>query len=377
MKQRPQLSTLLTFGILFFLGINQLFPVLRWEQKAENRNLTEMPSPNLSKLDQFPPAFDAYLNDQLSFRPVFMDLYQQMKYALKVSSVPDKVIIGSDDYLFLGMRDQEVYLGARPYTDLALDSMKVEWKDRLAYFKEKKIPIFWFIPPIKQYVYEEKLPLLIQQNKPSRTEKLVEAMNKFYPNSTHFWLKNLLEAKKHDRMFFLLDNHWNFKAGEIAYLDLMQVLRTNGMEVRTLSKNAYTWKKERKTNGSLASFLGMESELSEEIAVPIFDFSELKELEKYGFACPPGFAYPYEFEKRYVNPKAKNKQRILIIRDSFGDALMPFIQASFQESMFVFDAWQYGMNKNIIEAYQPDIVLFLSVEAFTDRVLERKEVAPQ
>jgi hypothetical protein len=79
---------------------------------------------------------------------------------------------------------------------------------------------------------------------------------------------------------------------------------------------------------------------------------------------PPveGFGYLSEYEKRFANKKSKSGLRILIIRDSFGDHLVPFISEIFDESVFIFDGWRYELNDSIVEIVKPDIVIYLGLE---------------
>ena len=96
------------------------------------------------------------------------------------------------------------------------------------------------------------------------------------------------------------------------------------------------------------------------------------EVERYNFPSIPGFAYPWEYEHRFKNLTIKNGCRIVIIRDSFGTQIMPFMVESFDESVFIFDAWQYKLNEHIIDAVKPDIVLFLMVETHLEKILNQK-----
>jgi hypothetical protein len=48
---------------------------------------------------------------------------------------------------------------------------------------------------------------------------------------------------------------------------------------------------------------------------------------------------------------------------------MPFLKEPFPESVFLFDAWQYKLNKPIIEKVKPDIVVFISLETNIDNII--------
>ena len=73
----------------------------------------------------------------------------------------------------------------------------------------------------------------------------------------------------------------------------------------------------------------------------------------------------------YRNASDTTLPRILFIRDSFGDLLIPFLKEPFSESVFIFDGWNYGLNKKIIETVKPDIVIFLGLETHLEHYIER------
>ena len=102
---------------------------------------------------------------------------------------------------------------------------------------------------------------------------------------------------------------------------------------------------------------------------PVFENECAKEFKKYGFPPTKGFPYPWTYEKRYVNKEDTSGLRILVIRDSFGHQIIPFLKESFSESVFIFDAWQYKLNEQIIEVVKPDIVVFLTVETHLEKFI--------
>ena len=73
----------------------------------------------------------------------------------------------------------------------------------------------------------------------------------------------------------------------------------------------------------------------------------------------------------YRNPSDTTAPKILVIRDSFGDQLIPFLKEPFSESVFIFDGWDYGLNKEIIETVKPDIVIFLGLETHIENFIDR------
>ena len=79
---------------------------------------------------------------------------------------------------------------------------------------------------------------------------------------------------------------------------------------------------------------------------------------------------PWNYERRYINEHSKSGLRVLFIRDSFGNQLVPFVKEPFAESLFIFDAWRYELNKPIIEKVKPDVVIFLGLETHLESFIK-------
>ncbi len=365
-------SSFISLGLLFFLGLNQFFTWVKWDiQSSENRKKASFPVLNVNRLDAYPSEMDAYINDNFYLRPFLLLEFHKLKYVMGVSPNPKKVIVGNDGWLFLGMKDQEVYEGHYPFGREQLDSFYAVWEQRFNYFEKKQIHGLWAIAPIKQYFYEEHMPPNKKRNFQNRTVKLQTFLDQKIPGKT-IYLGNSLQSKKSKGvLFYKHDNHWNSLAGYYSYLVIMENLQKEIKDLNVLTeKDVIRIQKETNT-GSLSNFVGLEGRLKETVVEVVTKEKPLKEMPKYGFKAPADFPYEYVYECRYVNPRAKNKQKILVIRDSFGDALLPFFQQTFSETMYVFDAWEYKLNENIIDRFQPDIVVFLTVESFADHILNK------
>ena len=111
--------------------------------------------------------------------------------------------------------------------------------------------------------------------------------------------------------------------------------------------------------------------MSETKQTPLIKNGISIEDKKYGFKSIKGFPYPWSYEVRYTNKKIKSGLKILFIRDSFGDQLIPFVREVFKESVFIFDAWRYQLNKPIIEIVKPDIVVYLGLETHLEGMLKK------
>ena len=77
----------------------------------------------------------------------------------------------------------------------------------------------------------------------------------------------------------------------------------------------------------------------------------------------------------WKTPKARNNKRILMIRDSFGMALLPYMQKDFVYGVFAHNKWntREGLDK-LINEYKPDLVVDELVERYFDRFLKYNDI---
>jgi hypothetical protein len=116
-----------------------------------------------------------------------------------------------------------------------------------------------------------------------------------------------------------------------------------------------------KKGGYLADQLHMSQKLEHYKAIQLRSPHAVRS-PKFNYPVTDGFPYPDDFEQFFKNDRAKNKKKVLVIRDSFGTDCIPFIAEAFSETLFIFDGWNYGLNSNILETYKPDIVIYLTYE---------------
>lgn len=351
-------------------GILKIAGVKGFERKDENRRFKDEVKFDVRRLDDFPAAVDSFTNDNFYFRSPFLEFFHRMKFfAFDVSPHPDQTIIGKDGWYFIVGKEIEIIKGNLDFSPMALDSFATEWKARTDYFKSLNIPVFLIMAPFKHHVYTEKLPYNVYQSETNRTTVLARYLETRFPGLIIDPLEVLKANKEKQKLYFKLDNHWNTRSGYLTMQLIIEKLKASFPNKNVVDIPAFDWKGGTISNGIHYHVMGID-ELQEYADNPVFKNPKSQEAEKFGFEGIPGFAYPDEFEKHFINPAIKNGLRVLFIRDSFGDALIPFAREAFSESLFIFDAWQYKVNKNIVESYKPDVVIFLGHEAHLENYLK-------
>jgi len=358
---------LLFFGLLLIPTLNSIFHFVEFDRKDENRTFKDKLTIDPGKLDVFPEECETYINDNFSFRAPLLSAYHTLKFSVfNVSPHRNKTILGRDGWYYMAAGELEIYEGRADFTEEQLNEFKQEWKRRKAYLGELGIDCYWVIAPMKHHVYDEHLPFnVVQGSNGKRVDRLKEVLGTDFPDLIIDPAETLRSAKTGQKVFYRLDNHWNFRAGQVTSDYLLSILRKKYPEKIIPEIPKYEWRDSTFRQGIHRSVLGME-ELEEIDVTPYYPKEASTREGNYGFKAPEGFAYPWEYEHRFINhsiPKGKGI-RALIIRDSFGEQAMPFLKQPFEESVFIFDAWQYKLDKEIIERVKPDVIIYLGLETF-------------
>jgi alginate O-acetyltransferase complex protein AlgJ len=358
---------LLFLGVLFLPMLNDALGWTSFERKDENRTFKDSLAIDLNRLDKFPNDAEAYINDNFSFRTPLLNLMSRLKfYGFKVSPKPSQTILGKDGYMFLAGKDIDQYSGRLDFTADQLEEFNELWLQRNMYFKSKGMKAYVLICPSKHAILDHKLPGFVSRpTKKTRLEQFTSALATTSPNLVIDPSEALREERDKQKVYYKMDNHWNFKAGKIAAELLLQKISNDFP--RLTSQLSVSWADTVLKKGIHYNTLGIE-ELSERDVVPMLKNSSAKRVEMFGFQCPDHFPYCWEYEHRFKSQN-KNGIRALIIRDSFGEQLIPFLAEAFEESLFIFDAWQYGLNEHIIERFQPTIIIYITAESLLENQL--------
>ncbi len=362
--------TALLFMVVICLPLlNQLTGIWHFERKSENRNFRDSVNFDIAFLDPFPADFESYFNDNFSFRRPLLDLHHHLSfYYFLVSPHPDQTLVGSSGWYFLAKKEKNIYEGILRFTPGHLQQFEAEWRYRKHYLDSMRIPFMWLIAPMKHHVYAEFMPFQSIPIKEDRVTQLERHFNKKLPGVMTSLRPLLNEAKKDHKVFYKLDNHWNFHAGELVSRYIVQQLRENLPGVQIPEIPPVSWRDTLLKTGIHQNVLGID-DLSETDQIPVIAKPRSVAVVKHDFPPIKHFQYPGDYEMRFMNVHDSSGLRVLVIRDSFGEKLLPFLKEPFHETVFIFDGWQYGLNKKIIEHLKPDAVIFLSSEVHIEHII--------
>ncbi len=361
--------------IIYFPSSNYIFNFSTYEtiSTRENRKLAELPELDINKLDPFPSKYETYYNDHFIFREKLLYYHTFLNYfVFHRSPVPEKVSLGKKSWLFYADKERKVFENKFNISDNDIQKIVSEIEYRDSIFEYKNIQFVVMITPMKAEIYPEFLPSYYRRfGGENATDKVVKALQS-KPQLTIIHPKQqLIEAKKFVQTYFKYDNHWNKAGAFYAYQMLIQTINHKFPQLKAhlLSPKEIKLEQTPINGGNLANMIGLENLLKEIDYSYTIRNSKSTEGVKRNYPVTPGFAYENEYEMVSANsdtllPKA------LIIRDSYCVALMPYLNESFREVVYIFDAWQYKLNLDIVEKEKPDVIILQIFEPHISNILD-------
>lgn len=323
-------------------------------KNCENRELAPLPDFEFSK--DYIKAFEVYFNDHFGFRTWMNHWNSVLKYQLFNSSTkPNQAKIGAEGWFFYSSAGDFV-LGSYSKTNLLdthqLAHLQTALEARKALLNEQGIAYHFAVWPNKSTVYSEYVPYGMQILQQDTLSKIDQVIKFFEQKSSGIEIidvrSELMQGKKERKTYCQHDTHWNSYGAAIAYQKLMKKM---GYKPYEMSDFNIEWKSTPK--GDLTGFMGLcnSTDIVEEL--PHFTLQKDHfEIEKIETDIPSAYG------KR--NLSLKEGKRILVFRDSYASALVPFIELHFKEAYFV---WA-GYNQEIVDQLKPDIVLEAKVERY-------------
>ncbi len=234
------------------------------------------------------------------------------------------------------------YVGINLYTEDQLKTIADMYQEVSAYFRDNGQEYLLFIPPNKEQVYAEYMPSNIRRDTDKcRTEWAVEYLQEKTDVQVIYLKDVFLQSKGSYPLYFKSDTHWNDIGAFIGAQAINRQLQgtapgLDDVEITPAANRA----------GDLAEYLGIQDDYTDDIDYQIEGYSpgvtvQLEEAE-------PDEAYYHH------TSDAPDQRSVLMLRDSFGLAMMKYLAASYADVKVVNSAERA---REIIEKEKPDIVI--------------------
>ncbi|MGN0591979.1 MAG: hypothetical protein ACI4JQ_01885 [Ruminococcus sp.] len=297
-------------------------PFANTEQTSENRVLSAMPS--LLKEDgslnkNWGTEFESYFSDHFAFRQNMADTYDRLVGSVLRTSVQKDVIIGSDDWLYYTPTVED-YINQAKVTETGAKHMSHVLEMMCDYAEAHGAKFVFTSAPNKNSVYGAYMPArYICSDEADTLTLLEEALAD--TDVCYCDLRTLLSEKASESSTLLYhkwDTHWNNYGAQIAFDALMD---TAGAVHTDYTDIPYTV--EQNWDGDLYQMIYPASD--EKDSNMVYDYDS---------------TYTYVGRFRSVDDLIirtqceGGQQSLLMFRDSFGRALIPFMAEDFASASF-------------------------------------------
>ena len=298
----------------------------------ENRNLQQFPTPSVKTVlsGQFMSDFETYVTDQFPGRDGWMDLKARTERAVGKEE---------NDGVYFCAKDTLISRFDPP--DAATVSKNLGYVDQFA--AKAGVPVYFSLIPGAAEIWSDRLPA----GAPNASQKaILDQAAASIQNARMYSTYDALEAHKGEDIYYRTDHHWTSLGAYYGYTALMDAL---GMEPVPLSDYQKTTRS-TEFYGTIYSSSGVRWVAPDTIdtyvpdtgitvtsytydskGVPVeeprklYDTSFLSVKDKYSMFL--GGNQPLAV----VRTSHADAPKLLIVRDSYTDSLVPFLTAHFSE----------------------------------------------
>lgn len=260
-------------------------------------------------------------------------------------SPSDQVWLGPDNWLYYAKDySEEDYRTATLLSDAELQRWREVMEERAAWLQRRGAKLVIVFACDKHIIYPEYLPPGLRRKPgPYRVDQLAGYLAS-NTTLTVAALREPLEAgKATDRIYHRTDTHWNDRGAFIGYREILARLR--------MSPRAYEPVEVPTPGWDLAKMLVLTDRIPEEDRQLHPREPRRAKIVEIDRPDPT-----WNVGRVALEVDAPALPRLVMFRDSFGSALVPFLAEHFRRSLFL---WQYDFDPAVIEREKPDVVIWL------------------
>ncbi|MCR6160867.1 hypothetical protein NU295_12710 [Escherichia coli] len=294
-------------------------------------------------------------------------------YKVGISLYPEETIVGKNGWLFLGDKYSNTLSEKRNLTkDIRpqIDKMakaRIAWDSYVKSYGGKGY--FVSFAPDKHTVYPEFSPKWLIENGGSRNTQYLLSSAK----GDHTFINmgaSFDNLKNNGPLYYKTDTHWNKRGAWAGYKEISHRISQQVPNIKWLTDKDVDISASSRNGGDLSRFLRLQDSLIDvEYTAKVPGAKTVKVYDWYG-AFKKVLPIDNSTIHRNVpqetrNETALNSMKVLWLRDSFGDGMEPFMNATFsnifQQHYQAVMATPEIMTR-IIGTYKPDLVIVTAVE---------------
>ncbi len=347
---------------LFVLAIGIPMGARFLDAEADESTLPELrrplPAPRLPRnaheLGRYPGAFEGWLNDCFGFRGTLIRWHNVAKVFGFGVTPSDSVVVGPDRWIFTTInRVMDTHRGLAPLSDELLELWKNAFENRRDWLRERGVHYLVVICPGKPTIYPEQLPARYPRGETTPLDQLLEYMEWSSDVELVDLRASLLEAKSDDRpgdwLYYRYGTHWTQRGDHLAYVEIVRRLQRWFPDMEPWPASAFERELSEELGDHWGGRLRMKDLLPQESLV-------LKPRQPRRARRAPDGEQGSPGRSTVPDP---GLPRTLMIHDSFGVGLIPFLGEHFAHLSF---SEEVDLDPELIAAEQPDLVIQVMVE---------------
>ncbi len=287
------------------------------DSNAEKRDLSSFPqiiSDDKNFNLNFTTELDDYLSEHFSFRTKVVSVFSSFKYSVFNESLEEQVIAGKDGWLYFS-KTLDNYTGKNTMSEGKINDLIKTLDIINEYVNSKESEFLFVVAPNKNSIYPEYMPYYFTKTQRETNLDILNEKNKhknYYLNIK----SNLVDCD--ELVYHKTDTHWNNLGAIYCYNAIMQKFNRDYIDYL---KNGYIIKNNWESD--LNTMLFPEKE--------IYD-NQIEFNKKTEFSYISKFRSVEDLNIETASENGRGK--LLMYRDSFTNALLPFLASNFEYSKF-------------------------------------------
>ena len=358
---RKKTMAMLFLVMLGVICLVNLFSKDKEYSEKENRMLQQKPEISLYGIEsgRWMKEYESYRSDQFVGRNFWVSLKTKVDL-LAGKRESNGVFKGKDSYLLEDIKEPD-----QEQLSQNLEAIK-EFESGY-----QNVPFYVMLVPNAANVLSDKLPpfAVVEDQK-----KIFDDIQNELDEYIH-WVdvSQILKKHKSEVIYYHTDHHWTTLGAYYAFQELAASMELDISKISTMKPYAVT----NDFNGTLSATSGYETGYEEPIYIyaseqtedmpevvvnyvnekkktaTLYDTSKLEEKDKYAVFL--GGNYPLID----IRTTADTTDRLLLIKDSYANCMIPFLTPYFREIVVVDPRYYYGDIKELMEENDFTSVLFL------------------
>ena len=358
-KQFEQASRIdIVFLVLFIIFMCLPMSHISLEEKSEKENRVLMKYEPLMKNGilnlHYGEHFEKWFNDRFFGRKTLINFYAKLSPMINKYGKNSKAGIYKEDWV---LNSEELH------SEITQEQMDKVNEGILAYRQfctENNLKCYIEIVPRKLEFIKDKTFRIIPEKEQDKGEIITNNIKEKQGYEIVYPLKELQKAEQQNLIFFKTDHHWTEWGAYIGYQALMRQIKKDFPSLKMVAENEYEIFYEKKVKG------GYERDFNEGATCMLLRLKDKK--------CPLNTDYKYykhknekhlrvikdsmQESKDFYYPKAPNKQKVMIIGNSFIENFAEF-------SPFTFET---VLNRRVNNVFDDSVRL----SRWKDEILEKK-----